>query len=191
MSHEKEDTNVRVAVRCRPMNSRETAMATPNCVNIATKELTITGPGGDDHLFGFDIILGEDSLQSQMWDHIGTPILEKAFSGYNGTIFAYGQTGSGKTWSMQGGKEDLEGVIPRMNCALFERIESQKAMSPTLHFLVTVSYFELYNEVIFDLLDVNDRKKKRVGLEIKEHPVLGMSTCRYKCHVYLNWRNMG
>lgn len=82
-----------------------------------------------------------------------------------------------KTWSMQGlvqsDNDELEGVIPRMNRALFERIEKQKALSPTLHFLITCSYFELYNEVIFDLLDVNDRKNKRMGLEIKEHPVLG------------------
>jgi kinesin family protein 1/kinesin family protein 3/17 len=173
MGEDNEDTNVRVAVRCRPMNSRETAMGTANCVQISATDLTITGPGGDDHSFRFDIILGEDSLQTQLWDHIGTPILEKAFSGYNGTIFAYGQTGSGKTWSMQGGKDDMEGVIPRMNNAIFDRIACQKAQTPTLHFLVTVSYFELHNEVIFDLLDVNDRKTKRAGLEIKEHPVLG------------------
>ena len=78
---------------------------------------------------------------------------------------------------VQSGQEDLEGVIPRMNRALFERIDRQKASSPTLHFLVTCSYFELYNEVIFDLLDVHDRKKKRAGLEIKEHPVLGKYFC--------------
>ena len=77
---------------------------------------------------------------------------------------------------MQGGQDDEKGVIPRMNHAIFQRIDLQKASSPSLQFLVTVSYFELYNEVIFDLLDVNDRKKKRVGLEIKEHPVLGEST---------------
>lgn len=50
---------------------------------------------------------------------------------------------------MQGADGDLQGVIPRMNNALFERISTQKATTPTLQFLVTVSYFELYNEVIF------------------------------------------
>jgi hypothetical protein len=50
---------------------------------------------------------------------------------------------------MQGADGDLQGVIPRMNYALFERINVQKAATPTLQFLVTVSYFELYNEVIF------------------------------------------
>lgn len=50
---------------------------------------------------------------------------------------------------MQGADGDLKGVIPRMNEALFEKILTQKTATPSLQFLVTVSYFELYNEVIF------------------------------------------
>ena len=174
MTSQEETTNVRVAVRCRPMNERELGMAeTKKCLKMTPEEVIITSPAGDNHSFNFDIILDEDSHQSEVWGHIGTPILEKAFAGYNGTIFAYGQTGSGKTWSMQGGHGNEEGVIPRMNCSVFERIARQKKAFPTQDFLVTASYFELYNEVIYDLLDVPDRKKKRVGLEIKEHPVLG------------------
>ena len=120
-----------------------------------------------------------------MWQNVGVPILDKAFGGYNGTIFAYGQTGSGKTWSMQGApdNEELQGIIPRMNRNLFDRIEKDKNRRPTVQFLVTVSYFEIYNEIIFDLLDASDRSKRRknnqagnsqAGLEIKEHPVLGV-----------------
>jgi hypothetical protein len=82
---------------------------------------------------------------------------------------------------MQGADgEDLQGIIPRMNRNLFERINVEKASRPSMQFLVTVSYFEIYNEVIFDLLDANDRKKRNAGggnkggLEIKEHPVLGV-----------------
>lgn len=122
-----------------------------------------------------------------MWQNVGVPILDKAFGGYNGTIFAYGQTGSGKTWSMQGApdNEELQGIIPRMNRNLFDRISKEKTIRPTVQFLVTVSYFEIYNEIIFDLLDASDRSKRRsgggggkgssqAGLEIKEHPVLGV-----------------
>ena len=81
---------------------------------------------------------------------------------------------------MQGAPEggDLQGIIPRLNIALFERINTEKLIRPSVQFLVTASYFEIYNEVIFDLLDANDRKKKpaasKGGLEIKEHPVLGV-----------------
>jgi kinesin family protein 1/kinesin family protein 3/17 len=81
---------------------------------------------------------------------------------------------------MQGAPEggELQGIIPRLNNALFERINMEKKASTAVQFLVTASYFEIYNEVIFDLLDATDRKKKpataKGGLEIKEHPVLGV-----------------
>jgi len=93
-------------------------------------------------------------------------------------LFSIGQTGSGKTWSMQGGDGDQAGIIPRMNQQLFLKVEEEKSKHETILFLITVSYFEIYNEVLFDLLDSADRKKKNVtakgGLEIKEHPVLGV-----------------
>lgn len=51
---------------------------------------------------------------------------------------------------MQGGSsENLRGIIPRMTASVFDRIEAEKAKHPTMQFLVTASYFELYNEVIF------------------------------------------
>lgn len=57
---------------------------------------------------------------------------------------------SGKTWSMQGGAtEEAQGIIPRMAKHLFDRINAEKADRPTMLFMVTASYFELYNEVIF------------------------------------------
>jgi len=65
-----------------------------------------------------------------------------------------------------------------MSNSLFEKVISQRKLFPSLEFLVTASYFEIYNEVLFDLLDAADRKKKpqsqKGGLEIKEHPVLGV-----------------
>jgi hypothetical protein len=59
-------------------------------------------------------------------------MLEKAMTGFNATIFAYGQTGSGKSFSMNGAAgPELEGIIPRMNKDLFQRIESDKTARPT------------------------------------------------------------
>lgn len=56
----------------------------------------------------------------------------------------------GKTWSMQGGaSEETQGIIPRMARHLFDRINADKAERPSMLFMVTASYFELYNEVIF------------------------------------------
>ena len=89
------------------------------------KQLVLTNPNNlsEEHTFAFDLVIDDSFSQERVWVDVGTPILDKAFAGYNGTIFAYGQTGSGKTWSMQGGDGDLQGIIPRMNNTLFKRIE--------------------------------------------------------------------
>ena len=67
----------------------------------------------------------------------------------SGTIFAYGQTGSGKTHTMMGSGDDV-GVIPLMNKDIFERVA--KMTEEGTKFLITVSFLEIYNEVIKDLL---------------------------------------
>ena len=90
---------------------------------------------------------------------------------------------------MQGALDDsdLQGIIPRLNTALFDRIDKEKLSRPSVQFLVTASYFEIYNEFIFDLLDAADRKRKsatsKSGLEIKEHPVLGVYVKGLQEHV--------
>lgn len=107
---------------------------------------------------------------------LGQPLLDKCIEGFNGTVFAYGQTGSGKTWSMQGVQTDpeLKGLIPRFTHNLFERVKTEKDGDANKLFLVTCSYFEIYNEVISDLLDPSAKKNKKTsGLDVKEHPVLG------------------
>lgn len=50
---------------------------------------------------------------------------------------------------MQGGEGDMKGIIPRMNDAVFQKISDDIARNPSMQFLVTASYFELYNEVIY------------------------------------------
>ena len=90
---------------------------------------------------------------------------------------------------MQGALDDsdLQGIIPRLNTALFLRINEEKLSRPSVQFLVTASYFEIYNEFIFDLLDAADRRRKtatsKSGLEIKEHPVLGVYVKGLQEHV--------
>ncbi|CAN0371247.1 unnamed protein product, partial [Ectocarpus sp. 12 AP-2014] len=66
------------------------------------------------------------------------------------------------------------GIIPRMNEELFARVAREREADANKMFLVTCSYFEIYNEVIYDLLDPNNRKRKGAGLEIREHGVLGI-----------------
>ena len=78
---------------------------------------------------------------------MGQLVLEAAFTGYNASIFAYGQTGSGKTYSMMGW-DGQTGLVPRISQELFNKAEGGDQNS----FSVEVSYLEIYNEKVRDLM---------------------------------------
>uniref|UniRef100_A0A671W8J0 Kinesin family member 13A n=1 Tax=Sparus aurata TaxID=8175 RepID=A0A671W8J0_SPAAU len=105
--------------------------------------------------------------QEVVFKCLGEGILENAFQGYNACIFAYGQTGSGKSFSMMGNGEQ-PGLIPRLCCSLFERVHKEENEAHS--FKVEVSYMEIYNEKVRDLLDP---KGSRQSLKVREHKVLG------------------
>ena len=135
-----DSVNIQVAVRVRPLpgaNSAERLSA------IDGNQLTIKGtPNGQPEKFIFDYLYGTDATQVQVFEDLGTQILDHAFEGYNATIFAYGQTGSGKSHSIMGTGADV-GIIPRLAVSLFERVREAEDAS----FEVTATYLELYNEV--------------------------------------------
>ena len=89
--------------------------------------------------------------------------------GYNCTVFAYGQTGTGKTFTMEGGdkksgldweSDPTSGIIPR---ALAQILDSLREQSDNLEYSVKISFLELYNEEIFDLLSgIEDTSKLRL-----------------------------
>lgn len=85
-----EDTNIRVAVRCRPFNGKEKGNGEQNCVHITQDQIKLVNPDNpiEEHSFGFDVIFDQNSHQQTVWNHLGEPILAKAFAGFNGTIFA-------------------------------------------------------------------------------------------------------
>uniref|UniRef100_A0A670HT74 Kinesin family member 13B n=1 Tax=Podarcis muralis TaxID=64176 RepID=A0A670HT74_PODMU len=105
--------------------------------------------------------------QDVVFKCLGENILQNAFEGYNACIFAYGQTGSGKSYTMMG-TADQPGLIPRLCSTLFER--AQKEESEEQSFKVEVSYMEIYNEKVRDLLDP---KGSRQSLKVREHSVYG------------------
>ena len=74
--------------------------------------------------------------------------------GYNGTIFAYGQTGTGMTFTMEGAADDLKGILPRTINWIFKNIKNYSDKQ----FLVRVSFVEIYNEEVRDLLNKNITK---------------------------------
>ncbi|XP_057280323.1 kinesin-like protein KIF13A isoform X1 [Pezoporus wallicus] len=177
------DTKVKVAVRVRPMNRRELDLNTKCIVEMEGNQTVLHPPPSNTKqgerkppkVFAFDHCfwsMDESNTtkyagQEVVFKCLGEGILEKAFQGYNACIFAYGQTGSGKSFSMMGNAEQL-GLIPRLCCALFQRISVEENESHT--FKVEVSYMEIYNEKVRDLLDP---KGSRQSLKVREHKVLG------------------
>jgi len=143
------DNNIRVAARIRPENKREKSMGK----NQATFEIDSTG--------------------SQLDFKSGTNGKKRTFALYNGTIFAYGQTGSGKTYSMFGPDlrdqtSKLRGIVPRSAHEIFERLVS-KSCEDVEEVTIRVSYIEIYNEKINDLLD-----RSKTNLQVRESPMKGI-----------------
>eukprot|EP00057_Strongylocentrotus_purpuratus_P008261 XP_011662735.1 PREDICTED: kinesin-like protein KIF13A isoform X3 [Strongylocentrotus purpuratus] len=106
--------------------------------------------------------------QLKVFDCLGRDLLDNAFEGYNACIFAYGQTGSGKSYTMMG-TDDKKGIIPRLCDTLFERM-AKDANEDTLSFKVEVSYMEIYNEKVRDLIDPKGNKQ---SLKVREHKIYG------------------
>ena len=110
--------------------------------------------------------------QEDIYNALGEEFLDHNFEGYHTCIFAYGQTGSGKSYTMMGTYEQ-PGLIPRTCEDLFQRIES--SVSPHISYTVRVSYFEVYNEHVRDLL-VTPRPSSSNNpyyLKIRESPSEG------------------
>ena len=148
--------NVLVAVRMRPLNSREKELGDDIVVKIDKDEVgkvemlrSSAVEESEYRNFKFDFSYDKDCKQADVYNDVGQPLLDKAFDGFNGTIFAYGQTGSGKTWSMTGETKDpdLKGIIPRICENLFERVR-RETKEGKKKFMIICSYFELYNEML-------------------------------------------
>ncbi|KAJ9216023.1 hypothetical protein DTO166G4_2267 [Paecilomyces variotii] len=106
--------------------------------------------------------------QEDVYNSLGEEFLDHNFEGYHTCIFAYGQTGSGKSYTMMG-TPDQPGLIPRTCEDLFERIENSQC--PDISYNVRVSYFEVYNEHVRDLLV--PRTDPPYYLKIRESPTDG------------------
>uniref|UniRef100_A0A8C5PNN2 Kinesin-like protein n=1 Tax=Leptobrachium leishanense TaxID=445787 RepID=A0A8C5PNN2_9ANUR len=166
--------NVKVVVRCRPLNEREKAMGSKMAVNVDEIRGTIAVHKVDStneppKTFTFDTVFGTDSKQLDVYNLTARPIIDSVLEGYNGTIFAYGQTGTGKTFTMEGVRAvpELRGIIPNSFAHIFGHIA--KAEGDT-RFLVRVSYLEIYNEEVRDLLGKDQTQR----LEVKERPDVGV-----------------
>ena len=96
-----------------------------------------------------NVFVAQDQ-NDMVYDSSAKPLVRRVMEGYHGTVFAYGMTGTGKTFSMQGTKES-PGIIPMAITDIFSYIRE----TPHREFLLRVSYLEIYNEKIYDLLSPN------------------------------------
>jgi hypothetical protein len=166
------DSNIKVAIRCRPMSAKETIRMCKNIVTMPSSN-TVHIDNDEDAAeakdFTFDYCYNVESTQEEVYKDLGYPLLNQALDGFNGTIFAYGQTGSGKSFSMMGGDENL-GIIPRLNQNIWTSLAEQMAKAQgDVKYLITVSFLEIYNEVIMDLLNPSEKQ-----LKIRESPKFGI-----------------
>nr|XP_043876648.1 kinesin-like protein KIF1C [Solea senegalensis] len=171
--------SVKVAVRVRPFNSRETGRNAKCVIQMQGNTTCISNPklGKDgaknftfDYSYWSHTTTDDPSFasQRQVYKDIGEEMLLHAFEGYNVCIFAYGQTGAGKSYTMMGKQEPgQEGIIPQLCEDLFQRTGENS--DPDLNYSVEVSYMEIYCERVRDLLN----PKSQGTLRVREHPILG------------------
>jgi hypothetical protein len=166
---------LQVVIRVRPPVERELNHWEPyqNTVHVGTsqKEITVSetlsanASGAAEGMlfatyrFTFDYIFSQRDEQQRVYSTAARPAVTSVLQGYNASIIAYGQTGTGKTYTMEG-MPGCEGIVPRAVRDIFQSITSDP--DPHSQYLVRVSYLQIYNEVISDLL-----KTERSNLNIR------------------------
>ncbi|KAF9974515.1 kinesin motor protein cin8 [Actinomortierella ambigua] len=183
---ENKELNIQVVLRCRGRSEREQRECSPVVVTAVGgkgKQVQVPSSLGErapSRTYTFDRVF-MDSDQMCIYKEVVTPILDEVLLGYNCTIFAYGQTGTGKTYTMEGDLSHVlihqqqqermmglgmgmgmgdrlsseAGIIPRTLYNLFDMLETKQT-----EYSVRISFLELYNEEVKDLLAVDDDRKE-------------------------------
>ncbi|CAA7396776.1 unnamed protein product [Spirodela intermedia] len=139
--------NVTVTVRFRPLSAREINKG-DEIAWYADGDYTVRNEYNASIGYSFDRVFGPATTTRHVYDVAAQHVVSGAMQGINGTVFAYGVTSSGKTHTMHGDQKS-PGIIPLAVKDVFSIIQE----TPGREFLLRVSYLEIYNEVINDLLD--------------------------------------
>ncbi|KAJ5097578.1 hypothetical protein N7456_008299 [Penicillium angulare] len=142
--------NVIVSVRVRPdINQGETPRNHGEW-GVDGRQSLISHRGKDGGDYYYDNVFTAHENNAKVYDSAAKRLVRRVMEGYHGTVFAYGMTGTGKTFSMQG-TATSPGVIPLAITDIFSFIRE----TPHREFLLRVSYLEIYNEKIHDLLSAS------------------------------------
>ncbi|GAB6023319.1 Kinesin- protein 11 [Chamberlinius hualienensis] len=173
---ENPNTNQHIAVyvRCRPLNANEKKVSSYSVIetNVERREVAVK-ERSVQKIFTFDRVFDPRTSQIDVYKAVVSPLLKEVLMGFSCTVFAYGQTGTGKTFTMEGERSESlhvsweddpqSGIAPRAMHHLFENLREQD-----LDYSLRVSFLELYNEELFDLLGPIDDNSK---LRLYEDPV--------------------
>ncbi|KAI0722047.1 kinesin-domain-containing protein [Cerioporus squamosus] len=184
------DGNIKVVVRCRPLNSREIARGAKCLVRMEGNQTILEPP--EPGSAGAQATSGRASerkpmnftfdksywsagprdepnycSQQTLYDDLGKELLDHGFAGFNACILALGCLLKLGVDGQTDGAD--KGIIPLTCSELFARVEQKKAADPHINFTVEVSYIEIYNEKVRDLLN----PKNTGNLRVREHPSLG------------------
>ncbi|XP_071571504.1 chromosome-associated kinesin KIF4 isoform X3 [Temnothorax nylanderi] len=157
------DDTVRVALRIRPLVESELEKGCQACLDTVPGEHQVR-ICNTDKAFTYNYVFPPHVGQEDFYNTAIKRLVDNTFQGYNVTILAYGQTGSGKTHSMGTNYTGVgeKGIIPRVIYDIFEIIESKEDWN----FKVAVSFMELYQEQLYDLL--SDKQRSQSIVDIRE-----------------------
>ncbi|KAK7283524.1 hypothetical protein RIF29_13094 [Crotalaria pallida] len=139
--------SISVTIRFRPLSEREYQKG-DEIAWYADGDKMVRNEFNPATAYGFDRVFGPHTNTEEVYEVAAKPVVKAAMEGINGTVFAYGVTSSGKTHTMHG-DQNAPGIIPLAIKDVFSMIQD----TPGREFLLRVSYLEIYNEVINDLLD--------------------------------------
>lgn len=169
--------NLIVAVRVRPLNTRETEFSNLDAIKITNSELvTVLDPlehlGKSEEIknkreqqYAYDFAFDKNTTQEEIYTNTAKYLLNGVLEGFNATVFAYGATGAGKTYTMVGTGEN-PGVMVRSLKDLFSLVEMKKEKM----IKINISYVEIYNESLRDLLTDHES-----DVDIREDPNKGVT----------------
>ncbi|XP_014501420.1 kinesin-like protein KIN-7D, mitochondrial [Vigna radiata var. radiata] len=143
----KSGDSISVTIRFRPLSEREYQRG-DEIAWYADGEKIVRNEYNPATAYAFDRVFGPHTNSDEVYEVAAKPVVKAAMEGVNGTVFAYGVTSSGKTHTMHG-DHNSPGIIPLAIKDVFSMIQD----TPGREFLLRVSYLEIYNEVINDLLD--------------------------------------